>query len=91
MVRLSSLPDKDDKTIGPVSQLFIVHNSAGRKRTHALFEKSRARSSPCCGLILLCRSLGKRGQLGLMFPKRPVVYEATLAKSAASQRDVVEC
>ena len=24
---------KDDKTVGPVLQLFIVHNSAGRKKT----------------------------------------------------------
>ena len=47
--------DKDDKTVGPVSQFFTVHNTAGRKRIHALFEKSRARSSRCCGLTLLCR------------------------------------
>ena len=91
MVRLSSLPDKDDKTVGPLSQIFCVHNFAGRKRTHALFEKSRARSSRCYGLSSLCRSLAKRGQFGLMFPKRLVVYEATLAKSATSQRDVAEC
>ena len=41
------------KRVGPVSQFFIVHDSAGRKRTHALFEKSRTRSSQCCGLALL--------------------------------------
>ena len=34
-------------------QLFIVHNSAGRKRTHALFKNSRAGGSRCCGLALL--------------------------------------
>ena len=83
--------DKDDKTVGPVSQLFIVHNSAGRKRTHALFEKSRARDSRCFSLTLLSRSLAKRGRLSVMFPKRLVVYEAALAKSATSQRDITEC
>ena len=36
------------RTLGPVSQLFSVHNSAGRNRTHTLFEKSRARNSRCC-------------------------------------------
>ena len=45
--------DKDNETIGPVSQLIIVDNSAGLKRTHTLFEKSRAQSSKCCGLALL--------------------------------------
>ena len=38
-----------EKTGGPVSHLLSVHNSAGRERTHTLFEKSRARSSRCCG------------------------------------------
>ena len=83
--------DKGDKTVGPVSQLFIVHNSAGRKRTHALFEKSRARDSRCFSLTLLSRSLAKRGRPSVMFPKRLVVYEAALAKSATSQRDITEC
>ena len=33
-----------------MSQLFNVHNPVGRKRTHTLVAKSRARSSRCCGL-----------------------------------------
>ena len=36
-------------------------------------------------LHLLCRSLAKCGRLGLMFPKRLVVYDATLAKSATDK------
>ena len=40
MVRLSSLlSDKDDKV--PSHNSLNVDNSVGRKRTHALFEKSR--------------------------------------------------
>ena len=41
--------------------------------------------------LVVSLSIVKRGRLGLMFPKRLVVYEATLAKSATSQMDVVEC
>ena len=37
------------RIVGPVSQLFSVHNSVGGKRTHTLIEKSRERSSRCCG------------------------------------------
>ena len=36
---------------GPFSQLFNVYNPVGRKRTHTLVAKSRARSSRCCGLF----------------------------------------
>ena len=53
MVTLSFFSEKNDKTVRPVPQLFIVHNSAGRKRAHALFQKIRARSSRCCGLALM--------------------------------------
>ena len=58
-----------DKDVGPVSQLFIVPNPEERRTTHALFEKCRTRSSRCCDLTLLCRSLAKLGLLALMFPK----------------------
>ena len=43
------------------------------------------------GFPLLFRSLAKCGRLGVMFPERLVVYEATHAKTATSQREVTEC
>ena len=42
--------DRTINRIGPVSQPFNVHNPVGRKRTHTLVAKSRARSSRRCGL-----------------------------------------
>ena len=45
-----------------ISWLNCGHNSAGRKRTHVLFEKSGARSSRCFDLSLLCRFPAKRGR-----------------------------
>ena len=41
--------------------------------------------------LVVSLSSKKRGRHGVMFPKRLVVDEATLAKSATSQRDVAEC
>ena len=46
--------------------------------------------SQCCGLTLLSGSQAKHGQLRVMFPKRLVVYEATLAKTDTSQRDAAK-
>ena len=42
-----------------------LFTSVGRKRTHALFEKSRAWSFRYCAQTLLCRSLAKCFQKGL--------------------------
>ena len=63
MVRLFNLLGQGRQTVGSVSQLFIVHNSAKLKRTHTLFEKSRARSSRCDSLTLLQVDTLNRGNL----------------------------
>jgi len=54
--------------VGPVSQLFIVHNSAGRKRTHALLEKTSSRSSRNCALEPVSRKSRE-----LFGPEKPFV------------------
>ena len=63
MVTLSSLFGQGRETVGPFLQFFIVHSFAGRKRTHALFEKSRTRSSRCSGMALLLADTLNRDNL----------------------------
>jgi len=81
MVRLEFqvFSDKDHKpenpSHNPCSQINV-----GRSRTHTLFLKSTTRSR-CCVLV----------SLGSDVSKRLVVYEATFAKTATSQRNFAEC
>ena len=42
---------KLENLVSQVEGKFLNHNPVGRKRTHTLFVKSRAWSSPCCGLL----------------------------------------
>ena len=83
--------DKDDKTVGPVSQFFIVHNPAGRKRTHALFGKSGAWSSRFCGLTLLCRYLAKTWPAWLDISKKACGVWGHARKNSHKSKGFAEC
>lgn len=78
MVRLFNLLGQGRQTVGSVSQLFIVHNSAKLKRTHTLFEKIRAWSSRFCGcpfvseLAHIAWDLGSRSCITLHFCTKAV-------------------